>query len=251
MTPADHILTAAVTLSRALAPLLDEPPAPAAAAGDPTAYARAYYAAYLQLAASKPRRVLLVGMNPSLHGQAHTGVPFGDVGVARRLFAGLDLPSLPAAAGIRKPDGALILHARGLEYHRGEQSGGRLWSGLEQICGATLHAVLERCCVVNYCPLVFLDSNGDNVTPEKLHPGPARLALETHCDEHLRTVVAALQAEVVVGIGKYAHDGCRRALAGASDVTAIMRIRHPSPQAGSAQAWFAEAAPVLAAALGV
>jgi single-strand selective monofunctional uracil DNA glycosylase len=86
--------------------------------------------------------------------------------------------------------------------------------------------------VVNYCPLLFMEESGRNRTPDKL-PAAEREALFAVCDRHLRRVVDALEPRWVVGVGVFAEERAREALAGRSQ--RIARIPHPSPANPAAQ----------------
>ena len=45
---------------------------------NPLEYARKSYDRYLELYSSRPKEIVLLGMNPGPWGMAQTGVPFGD-----------------------------------------------------------------------------------------------------------------------------------------------------------------------------
>ena len=103
----------------------------------------------------------------------------------------------------------------------------------------TAEAFFKDHFVVNYCPLLFLEASGKNRTPEQL-PAAERRAIAEACDEHLRTVVGILQPEWVVGVGNFAEDRARTALAGTN--VQVGRIPHPSPASPAAnQGWEAAA----------
>jgi single-strand selective monofunctional uracil DNA glycosylase len=256
MDTADRVFHAAQRLSLAFETIPAFPPRPAVTACDPTIYCADYFRAYLERAASGPRRCLIVGMNPSPHGQAQNGVPFGDVSYARRIVEGyipgdalpkprLSDPFTLWGEGIQKP----LFEACGLDYPRGEESGKRLWGLLERLCGS-LGAALERCLPINYCPLLMLDADGGSVTPSDLpRTADATRAMEAACDAWLRELVEISEARCAVVLGGYVEKSAQRALAGAP--IEVVRLTHPSPRAGSAHAWAAATTPVLARCLGV
>lgn len=261
MNIAERVFHAAQKLSRELEIIPGIPLPPAVVGADPTDYCADYFRAYLDRAASGQRPCLIVGMNPSPHGQAQNGVPFGDTPIVRRILADYSLrrarqdqPPRPSIARPNTTWGTSInvpLHeAIGLEYPRGEESGRRLWGLLEQLCGS-LDAVLERCLLINYCPLVLLDAAGRNVTPSSWPrtAEPVR-TMEAACDAWIREVVSIVKPETVIGVGAYAHDRCGWALREVVGLQ-VVGMRHPSPLAGSAQAWQSIALPILARALGV
>ena len=91
--------------------------------------------------------------------------------------------------------------------------------------------------MANYCPLVFLEDSGRNLTPDKLRASE-RAPLLMACDNALVDLVGALDPEWVVGIGRFAEDRARRALEGV-DVR-IGRALHPSPASPAANRGWAE-----------
>ena len=81
--------------------------------------------------------------------------------------------------------------------------------------------------VANYCPLVFMEGErGKNRVPEKLRKAEREPLLAT-CDASLREVVALLEPEWVIGVGKWPRVRAEKALAGV-DVK-IGHVLHPSP----------------------
>jgi single-strand selective monofunctional uracil DNA glycosylase len=80
--------------------------------------------------------------------------------------------------------------------------------------------------VANFCPLLFLEASGRNRTPDALR-GPERAALLDVCRRHLRRLVDLLEPEWLVGVGAFAAEQAREALAGSR--VRIARILHPSP----------------------
>lgn len=212
----DRLLQAADALSQALSPLCFGPPV--THVYNPLEYAREGYAAYLRLAGEGPKRVIFLGMNPGPWGMAQTGVPFGQVEWARG-WLGIDAPvSRPDPEHPKRP----IL---GFECARREVSGSRVWGAIARHF-ETPAAFFAGNLIVNYCPLVFMEESGRNRTPDKL-PASERVPLFEACDRHLQEVVRILQPEWIVGIGAFAEERARLALAGAPVRTG--RILHPSP----------------------
>lgn len=265
MNTAERVFHAAQKLSRELETIPGIPLPPAVVGADPTDYCADYFRAYLDRAAAGQRPCLIVGMNPSPHGQAQNGVPFGDTPTVRRILADYvkrcgdclsppmvrpDMDNSYKHVWGPDEDAGPLLTVDGLDYGRGEESGRRLWGLLEQLCGS-LDAVTERCLLINYCPLVLLDAAGRNVTPSTWPrtAEPVR-AMEAACDEWIREVVSIVKPETVIGVGDYARQRCDRALREAVGLR-VVGMRHPSPLAGTVQTWQAIALPVLARALGV
>jgi single-strand selective monofunctional uracil DNA glycosylase len=174
-----------------------------------------------------PKRGVFLGMNPGPWGMAQTGVPFGEVAAVRdwlQLTAPIGKPPLEHP---KRP-------VEGLACRRAEVSGKRLW-GLMASRFGTAEAFFREHYVINYCPLLFLEASGKNRTPEQL-PAAERRAIAEACDAHLRAAVAVLRPEWVVGVGNFAEDRARTALAGLG--LQIGKIPHPSPASPAAnQGW--------------
>ena len=182
----------------------------------PLRYAGAMHAAYIARFAASRKRVLFLGMNPGPFGMAQTGIPFGEVAAVRdwlRLSAPIGTPEHQHA---KRP-------VTGLACTRSEVSGRRLW-GLFARRFADADAFFAEHYVVNWCPLLFIETGGRNRTPDQL-PGDEREAIGAACDDHLCAVVGALAPEVVVGVGKFAAQRAAAALPGQRVAT----IAHPSP----------------------
>jgi single-strand selective monofunctional uracil DNA glycosylase len=135
----------------------------------------------------------------------------------------------------------------GFDCPRQEVSGQRLWGAVQLRFGSAERFFADHY-VANYCPLLFLEASGRNRTPDKL-PARERAPLFAACDRHLSRVVRALAPEWVVGIGSFAEERAREALAGVP--VRIGRILHPSPANPRAQSRWGEAAARELRALGV
>ncbi|MBK8091707.1 MAG: hypothetical protein IPK32_06905 [Verrucomicrobiaceae bacterium] len=73
-------------------------------------------------------------------------------------------------------------------------SGRRLWGHFAAKFGPAENFFREHF-VANFCPLVFIEAGGKNFTPEKLPRRRGRRTQRTHCDAHLRAVIAALEPQ--------------------------------------------------------
>jgi single-strand selective monofunctional uracil DNA glycosylase len=185
---------------------------------NPLEYARAPHDQYLDLYANRPKEVILLGMNPGPWGMAQTGVPFGEVKVVREWLS------------IEAPVGSPAeLHPKrsvdGFSCPKSEVSGKRLW-GWARERFRTPERFFARFFVVNYCPLLFLESSGRNRTPNNLRAAEKKPLLEI-CDRALRRTVQWLEPRYVVGVGQFAAERAEIALAGLE--LSIGRITHPSP----------------------
>jgi single-strand selective monofunctional uracil DNA glycosylase len=215
------LIRAAQDLSAAVGALTFAPPV--THTYNPLVYAWAGHEAYLTRFGDGRKRVVFLGMNPGPFGMAQIGVPFGEVTLARD-WLGISAPiGKPAAEHPKRP-------IEGFACGRSEVSGRRLWGAIAGAFG-TPERFFANAIIANYCPLAFMEASGRNVTPDKL-PAAERAALYAPCDEHLRRYVAAVQAEWVVGIGGFAEERARSALAGTP--VAFGRILHPSPASPAA-----------------
>ncbi|MGH8225321.1 MAG: uracil-DNA glycosylase family protein [Gammaproteobacteria bacterium] len=189
---------------------------------NPLRYAWAAHCEYLERYGEKPGRVILLGMNPGPWGMAQTGVPFGDVVMARE-WLGIEMP-LASPLPAQHPKYPL----RGFECHRREGSGSRLWGWAHERFG-TPEKFFARFFVWNYCPLLFI-GDGRNLTPERLRREEAA-PLTAACDRALTALVEALAPTALVGIGRYAE---RRARENFADRLPIGYLPHPSPASPAA-----------------
>jgi single-strand selective monofunctional uracil DNA glycosylase len=215
------LVEAAKKLHIACSNLKSELGPPLSVTYEPLDYAWQIHEQYLTNYGGQGAKTVLLGMNPGPWGMGQTGVPFGDVskvtdylGLSGEVESPLDtLPKRPVL---------------GLDCTRGEVSGTRLWSIVEEIYGDA-NAAHQHLFVVNHCPLLMFDDGARNLTPDKLRGDSAKRLLEV-CDEHLREVVDALDAERVVGVGAYAKKRAEIALGGRADSKVrIESIPHPSP----------------------
>lgn len=199
---------------------------------DPLAYAFEPHRLYLERYGRAPKEALFVGMNPGPFGMAQTGVPFGDVTMVRD-FLGIEAPvGKPPREHPKRP-------IEGFRCARSEVSGTRFWGWVRDRFERP-EAFFERFFVTNYCPLVFMEQSGRNLTPDKL-PRLEREALFSRCDEALREVVAILRPRFVIGIGGFAAGRAREALSREAGLT-IGGMLHPSPANPRAnKGWAAEA----------
>jgi single-strand selective monofunctional uracil DNA glycosylase len=190
---------------------------------NPLEYAWKPHRIYLERYAAGKAQVMLLGMNPGPFGMAQTGVPFGDVAMARD-WLGIDAAvGRPAREHPKRP-------VAGFQCARGEVSGQRLWGWAREAFG-TPQRFFARFFVVNYCPLVFMETSGRNHTPDRL-PRAESTALFDACNEALRRTVDRMRPEYVVGVGRFAAD---RAAAALKDMRVKLGVvPHPSPASPAA-----------------
>lgn len=218
---------------------------------NPLLYAGAMYEGYLErFGARTPREIVLVGMNPGPWGMAQNGVPFGEVNFVRDWMG---FGARPESEMIGKPAEE---HPKrpvvGLDCHRNEVSGARVWGWAEERYGSA-EEFFSRYFVHNYCPLVFMEESGRNRTPNRLKAAE-RNALFAPCDLALRQTIEYLKPKYVVGIGNFAEKRVKAALADSPEIlenTVLGRILHPSPASPKANRGWAEQAEAELRALGI
>lgn len=179
---------------------------------NPLVYAREVYAEYVRRFGRGTRDVVMFGMNPGPWGMTQTGVPFGEISAVRdwMQLRGTIVP--PRKQHPKVP-------VMGLDCHRSEVSGQRLWGWAREVFGPA-PAFFEQFFVANYCPLAFLEESGRNRTPDKL-PAAEKEELFAACDEAVRATIAVLRPTYAIGIGGFAAGRLRTALANwAGDETA-------------------------------
>jgi single-strand selective monofunctional uracil DNA glycosylase len=198
---------------------------PVACVYNPMRYARAVWDTYLARFASGRKRIVFVGMNPGPWGMAQTGIPFGEVAAVRDWLGLHGRVDRPAVEHPKRP-------VEGFACGRSEVSGRRLWGLMAGRFGTPERFFAEHF-VANYCPLVFMTATGSNLTPDKL-PAAERDPLFAACDDFLRAIVDELLPGHVVGVGKFAAERSRVALAGADRCPGVAAILHPSPASPAA-----------------
>lgn len=234
---ADALVKAALALSDTVETLHFA--APVSHVYNPLTYAWAVHRAYLERYGQGRKRIVFLGMNPGPFGMAQTGVPFGEIAAVRDWLDLHGSIGQPVQSNPKRP-------VEGFSCRRSEASGKRLWGLFAERFGTPQNFFAEHF-VANYCPLVFFDQSR-NLTPDKL-PAAERTPLQAACDEHLRALVDALQPEWVIGVGVWAEQRAREALAGRP--LNFGRILHPSPASPLANRGWAPAASRQMAELGL
>lgn len=191
---------------------------PVAYVYNPLDYAWKPYAKFLRTYGTGKKEFLLLGMNPGPFGMAQTGVPFGEIAAVRDFLGIEEKVTKPSPEHPKRP-------ITGFACTRSEVSGRRLWGWCESKFG-TAERFFQRFFVHNFCPLVFMDAGGRNITPDKL-PADERAPLFEACDNSLRRVVELQQPRMVIGVGAFAEKRAQLALAD-FDIE-FGRIPHPSP----------------------
>lgn len=230
---AKKLIVAAQTLSSQVGKLKFA--APVTHVYNPLDYAWEPHQIYLERYANSSKRIIFLGMNPGPYGMAQCGIPFGELTAVRDWLGIHGKVTKPLEENPKKA-------VEGFSCTRSEVSGKRLW-GLFQERFVLPEKFFAEHFVANYCPLAFFDE-GRNLTPDKL-PAAEVAPLYAACDEHLREMVGATDAQWVIGVGAFAEERARIALAGKN--VKIGRILHPSPASPAAnRGWSAAATKQLA-----
>lgn len=233
-------LTSTRRLNAALETLTFAPPV--ACVYRPLEYAWPPYQRYLQMFGQGRKRVLFLGMNPGPFGMAQTGVPFGEIAAVRD-WMDIHEPVEPPA--IQHPKRPVL----GFECTRSEVSGRRLWGLFAQRFG-TPQAFFHDHFVLNYCPLMWMNATGANLTPEQL-PTSEMAPVERACLQHLNEVITRLRPAFLIGVGGFAEQRLLRAAATCASTAQVGRILHPSPASPAANRGWADAATRQLTELGV
>lgn len=187
---------------------------------NPWEYAGEAYLEYWRRYGQGRKKAVLLGMNPGPWGMAQTGVPFGEVEMVRD-WLGISAPiGQPPRSHPKRP-------IQGWACPRSEVSGRRLWGFLKDHF-QTPQRFFEWGYVANYCPLVFMDEGGANVTPDKLLKSEREPLLEL-CDRALLAHLEKLQPEKLIGVGKWAEGQARSLAAKYKLGIPVLSVPHPSP----------------------
>jgi len=162
---------------------------------NPLDYAKRPHNKYLELAGANQKKVIFLGMNPGPWGMAQTGVPFGEIPAVRDWLGINEKVDKPTQEHPKR----LI---EGFNCERSEVSGKRLW-GFFSDRYKTPKDFFKDHYVANYCPLIFMDENGANITPDKLIHGE-KITLFEFCDRALEQTIILLKPKWVIGIGGFA-----------------------------------------------
>ncbi len=231
MDVSTQLLAASDKLSRTVDALSFSPPV--THVYNPLIYARPSHELFLSLYANSTKRTVFLGMNPGPYGMTQTGVPFGEIAAVREWMKIETQVGKPKLENPKRP-------VVGFECIRSEVSGRRLWGLMAERFGEAENFFKDHF-VLNYCPLVFMEEGGKNVTPDKLK-ATEKEKLFSACDTHLRKALEILQADWAVGIGGFAEQCLQRLDKEKSLTVKIGKILHPSPASPAANRGWSEAA---------
>lgn len=192
--------------------------APVAYVYNPLVYAFEPHAQYLTRFGSGTKETVFVGMNPGPWGMAQTGVPFGEIEIVRDWLGINGTVTKPPREHPKK-------RVDGFRCRRSEVSGRRLWGFFRERFG-TPEIFFARFFVVNYCPLLFLDEEGRNITPDKLKTAESLPMIEA-CNRALLRIAECLRPAHVIGVGNFAESQVKNVFKD-TDIR-VGKILHPSP----------------------
>jgi single-strand selective monofunctional uracil DNA glycosylase len=212
----DCLESIAADMVHALRPLRFGPPI--THVYNPLEYAGEAYRQYHAKYAATPKDVVFLGMNPGPWGMAQTGVPFGEIQAVRDWMK-IEAPiGTPEQMHPKRP-------VMGFSCTKREVSGRRLW-GWAQKTFETPNRFFKRFFVANYCPLLFIEKSGRNLTPDQIRAAE-RKPLQEICDHALRRTIEYFKPRYVVGVGKFAEKRARAAIDNRKVKIGV--IIHPSP----------------------
>lgn len=226
-----QLLSASDELSSAVQKLSFSPPV--SYVYNPLVYAKKSHELYLKRFGNSQKRTVFLGMNPGPYGMTQTGVPFGEIPAVR------DWMKIETEVGhpqVENPKRTV----EGFSCTRSEVSGRRLWGLMAERFGKAENFFQDHF-VLNYCPLVFMEEGGKNITPDKLKAAE-REPLFNSCDKHLRHALSILQPEWAVGIGGFAEQCLKRLHKEHPLEVKIGKVLHPSPASPAANRGWSEAA---------
>ena len=206
---------------------------------NPLKYAWKPHLRFLKKYGAGKGRYVMMGMNPGPWGMAQTGIPFGEVALARDWLKVADTVEKPDKEHPKRP-------VTGFECQRSEVSGARIWGWARDKYKTPEH-FFEHFFVVNYCPLSFMEEGGRNRTPDKLQASEREPLLKA-CDTSLRQIIECLEPQMIIGVGAWAQK-CAERVVGDMNIP-VGRILHPSPASPAANRGWAEAAEKQLVALG-
>ena len=139
---------------------------------NPLNYAWEVHEEYLRRMGGSGAKTVVLGMNPGPHGMGQMGIPFAATSVVRDL---LGITNISVKQPDNPDDRRPVI---GLEYHKEEVSGTRLWGLLNEQYGDA-KTIASRVFLVNHCPLMlFSGPRAANITPDKVGGSTAKALLE-------------------------------------------------------------------------
>lgn len=127
---------------------------------NPLEYASDPHSKFIRQYCNSTKKIVFLGINPGPYGMCQTGIPFGEVEASRDW--------LQVTAQVKKPFKECPNRPiHGFDCTRSEVSGKRFWTLFKNI-SVSPQIFFKNCMVYNYCPLAFMASNGNNVTPQEI-----------------------------------------------------------------------------------
>lgn len=130
----------------------------------------------------------------------------------------------------------------GLQHKTDEQSGKRLWPLLAKLSNGSIDQFTRQCLVYNFCPLIYYDAQGKNITPNELK-GSLKTEVRNACLESCEEVLKLLKTEVIVAVGVYVFNSLQESSYIRSK--RIIKLPHPSPRTLYNHNWHEKAVKVF------
>ena len=227
---AQELISSSISLAKKLNQITFSPPV--AYTYNPLDYAFSAYEKYLLLYGNSQKETLFLGMNPGPFGMTQTGIPFGEIQVVKNW---LKIEKRIKKTRIQHPKKPVL----GFSTQRSEVSGKRLW-GLFQKEFSSPEAFFQSHFVLNFCPLLWLEEGGKNLTPEKLRKTET-LEVFALCQENLKKTVEILNPKNLIAVGNFAEKQFLQLLQiMGKEKFRLIKILHPSPASPSANKNWAE-----------
>ena len=204
---------------------------PIACVYNPLVYARRAHEQYIRRFARKGVESVLLGINGGPFCMAQTGVPFGEGNHVRDWLKIEEKIDKPPREHPKRP-------VLGFDCPRREVRGARLGGWAKETFGRP-ERFFKQFYIVNFCPLIFMEESGRNLTPDRC-PAQQRDRLFEICTRALRDTVQHLGPRRVIGVGNFAEGRARECC---EDLPVeIGKLLHPSPRSPAANRGWAEAA---------
>ncbi|XP_073835815.1 single-strand selective monofunctional uracil DNA glycosylase-like [Musca autumnalis] len=206
---------------------------------NPVVYAAEIHCNYLQQYLDSPKRILFVGMNPGRYGALQTSIPFGNITTVKR---GMRLRGrITPTPGQR---GNIWLRDLETPEEEGDSSSTRFWRLISELFDGAenyLELFFEKCFVHNFCPLVFIDRKGHNVSLPYIGPN---LRLFAECRKTLGKQITLLKPDLIICIGQFVRSMLSKTRQAKG--REILMIEHPSYKKNtSADKWIRDAKKVF------
>lgn len=198
---------------------------------NPIEYALDLHCQYLRKFLNGKKKLIIIGMNPGPNGMAQNGIPFGNINTVKNLMKIEGQVQQPSKVHPKR-------QITGLACTIEEPSGVRIWNLVQKLSGS-LEVFSQQCFIHNFCPLVFYNEQGNNITPSEIK-GEVKLKLRDICLKHLYRELELIEPDVIIAVGSYVGN-CLKTLSKKADNVSfnskILQLAHPSPRSLNNSNW--------------